>query len=1024
MGRNLKAKVSKASAASQQKRRKKSGSAARSRSSPAVSGMAAGSGSPVPSATSSSGGNSTPGHGRECEQCGNNLVLDGVSKAWPVAAAKKSAVSTGCQICDFVAFRRSQRPCVQCARSNCDHFCEWCGKGFHVKCAKLRDEDVTNPNGFCCHRCEAEQNDGGDTDDEAKVEEEEEDVGARCGSCRLPFASSGKEEETETRKGKQQAKTAAAGFKVNQAVLVDNDEVLYNALITEVDGRGERIKIHFTRWSKSFDDWYAMDDEHINESLACDCCNQWFHIGCLPPIKSSGRWKDTTYVCPTCIDDARSFHNGNRSVLKAKAAYISTSNAINANVAASTSGKAVHKASSGHSPRPSESAPTATAIKAKKTGKPVVVMDDDDEEMEEQADAKKIDVAKKATAGDEKKDKETVVNKSKEKSVANKKKRKLSEASDSPAKKQESAKPVAPPPTEATASADVTISAGPTPSPSMPESSAPAATSSGTTAANGPASKTSAPGNASEETVTTTSSATAGHAEKHSSPEQAAVKTATEAHSSPSKTAADKIGANKKEQSSAAAKPVERKPPQLPQPKPKPAAAVVDDPYRRRGSCNSVSSILNSPSPNEKPPPTFKPSLASFPMLDPSLSNRRNNTAMPSSSATSMASTSSIAASNFQVYVKMEQKNSQFPLYPRPMQPVKMAPSLMPTTSSSRKDTVPPPSLKPAKAPTARGAKRGPAGAAAGGRGPLSAFDILREVAAQSIGGEMEESPAPVKPKREKRAPASRANNSTANKRAKIDAATSTSTTSASPGATTSPGTTGAGSAAPTDTESLQQTRERIQMNSFVDLHFSIRKEMYLRFCRLEEEGMLTRDAAHLLRSLIYPTSERFQDLKFVYLVNKDQPSVQLTKRLLEAVPYPSNGGKPLVGGVPHAGNSLRSPLGGKGLTGLPMSIGMFSAGLSRNSSSPAAATRMSLLPPPPASMLLRPEPPRSDDASRHTSSGATGQRASVSATHTSTTSTTTKRPDMLLMEQLAPPSRPVPTQQQQQHHAQLLNSR
>ncbi|RLN15114.1 hypothetical protein BBJ28_00013070 [Nothophytophthora sp. Chile5] len=759
-----------------------------------------------------------------------------------------------------------------------------------------------------------------------------------------------------------------------------------------------------------------MDDEHINESLACDCCNQWFHIGCLPPIKSSGRWKDTTYVCPTCIDDARAFHNGNRSVLKAKAAYISTSNAINANAAASTSGKAVHKASSGHSPRPSESASTATTMKAKKTGKPVVVMDDDDEEMEEQANAKKSDMVKKAIVDVEKKDKETVVSKPKEASAADKKKRKLSEASDSPTKKHESVKPVASTTTttQTTASADIPVRAGPTPSPSIPESSAPAATSSGTTATNDVASKTSTPGNVLEETVTTTSSATAGHVEKHDSPEQAAVKTATEAHSSPSKAAADKIGANNKVQSSAA-KPVERKPPQLPQPKP--AAAVVDDPYRRRGSCNSVSSILNSPSPNEKPPTAFKPSLASFPMLDPSLSNRRNNTAMPSSSATS-----SIAASSFQVYVKMEQKNSQFPLYPRPMQPVKMAPSLMPTTSS-RKDMVPAPPSKSAKAPTARGAKRG-AAATAGGRGPLSAFDILREVASQSIGGEMDESPAPVKPKREKRAPASRANNSNANKRAKIDAATSTSNTSASPGATTSPGTTGVGSAAIADTESLQQTRERIQMNSFVDLHFSIRKEMYLRFCRLEEEGMLTRDAAHLLRSLIYPTSERFQDLKFVYLVNKDQPSVQLTKRLLEAVPYPSNGGKPVVGGVPHAGNALRSPLGGKGLTGLPMSIGMFSAGLSRNSSSPAAATRMGLLPPPPGSMLLRPEPPRSDDSSRLTSSGAAGQRASVSATHTPTTSTTAKRPDMLLMEQLAPPNRPVPTQQQQQHHAQLLNSR
>ncbi|ETI47710.1 hypothetical protein L914_07835 [Phytophthora nicotianae] len=922
MGRNLKGKAAKAGAGSQQKRRKKSG-------------LGAGGSSPALSATSSSGGTSTPGH-RECDQCGNNMLLEGVAKAWPVG--KKSVASTGCQICDFVAFRRSQRPCVECARTGCDHFCEWCGKGFHVKCAKLRNEDVGNPNGFCCHKCESEQSEGHDTDEEeTKGEENDEDVGSRCGSCRLPFSTTGKDPEDVK---------VATGFKVNQAVLVDNDEVLYNALITEVDTTGERIKIHFTRWSKSFDDWYAMDDEHINESLACDCCNQWFHIGCLPPIKSSGRWKDSTYVCPRCIDDARAFHNGNRSVLKAKAAYISTSNAI---------AKASKRVTS---PKESETATVAVA-KTKKPSKAVVVIDDDDEDMEEEE--KSVENAKEEVEEDV--------------SIAkapHKRKRKLSEAADSPVNAQ-------------TNEQSATSAANTSPAKALTTASSPSRASSATTEAKGNAE---GKANALKTPAVDANAAACANATTmmHASPEHT-IKVATEAHSSPSKAATAKIGASNKSGVSEAKLDKQVKTQTL-------KTESATDHSSRQSSSNTVMSLLNSPPTNETPVKGFKPTVASLPMLNPA-TNRNNTTA--SSSKPSMATPAS-----FQVYVKMEQKSGRFPLYPRPMPNVK-------SVQSVRKE-VPAPPIK-AKVPVVRKTKQ----TQAGGRG-LSAFDILREVASQEI----DESAVPVKPKREKRPTASRGS-STSVKRVKMDVSTCTSNSNA---------TSSAGVAAHPDTNQSPQTRERIQMNSFVDLHFSIRKEMYLRFCRLEEEGMLTRDSAHLLRSLIYPTSERFQDLKFVYLVNKDLPSVQLTKRLLEAVPYPPAAAKPIATTVPHAPPAaIRSPIAGKGLTGLPMSMGMFSAGLNRNS--PAGTSRIGMLPPPPGgSALLRPEPPRPDESSRLASGSASVSQPQSQPPRTSTAPvaapvTTAKRPEMLIVEQLAPTRHPVTSQPQpQQQQQRLLNSR
>ncbi|KAI9996623.1 hypothetical protein PInf_014363 [Phytophthora infestans] len=561
MGRNLKGKATKAGAGSQQKRRKKSG-------------LGAGGSSPALSATSSSGGTSTPGH-RDCEQCGNNMLLEGVAKAWPVV--KKSVASTGCQICDFVAFRRSQRPCVECTRTVCDHFCEWCGKGFHARCAKLRNEDVGNPNGFCCHKCESEQSEGHDTDEETKGEtNDEEDVGSRCGSCRLPFSTTGKDLEDAK---------VATGFKVNQAVLVDNDEVLYNALITEVDTSGERIKIHFTRWSKSFDDWYAMDDEHINESLACDCCNQWFHIGCLPPIKSSGRWKDSTYVCPRCIDDARAFHNGNRSVLKAKAAYISTSNAI---------AKASKRVTS---LKESETA-SVTVAKTKKPSKAVVVIDDDDEDMEE------VNNVEEAKDGDVRGVKLSI-----------KRKRKLSEVADSPGKAQANVQ---------SSSSAVNASSASEKDPVTASSSSRAAIAS--SEANG-RTETNAEGkaNVSKTPAVDANAAVCENASAmmHASPEHT-IKVATEAHSSPSKATTAKIGTSNKAAVSEA---------KLEKPEKKQTLKIeaTADHSNRHTSSNTVLSLLNSPPTNETT--GFKSSVTSLPMLNPA-SNRNNTTA---SSKTSMA---------------------------------------------------------------------------------------------------------------------------------------------------------------------------------------------------------------------------------------------------------------------------------------------------------------------------------------------------------------------------------------------------
>uniref|UniRef100_M4C298 Zinc finger PHD-type domain-containing protein n=1 Tax=Hyaloperonospora arabidopsidis (strain Emoy2) TaxID=559515 RepID=M4C298_HYAAE len=955
-----------------------------------ASALGTGSSSPALSATSSSGSSLTAsGHHRECEQCGNNALLEGVARGASIKS-KSAEASTGCQICDFVAYRRSQRPCVQCARTSCDHFCEWCGKGFHLKCARLRDEDVGNPNGFCCHKCEAEQSVDGhamgthdkdkdqamgtDLKDQIMGTADDDDVGSRCGSCRLPFAMTGREGED--------GKTAAGtGFKVNQAVLVDNDEVLYNAVITEVDAPSERIKIHFTRWSKSFDDWYAMEDEHINESLACDCCNSWFHIGCLPPIKSSGRWKDSTYVCPRCIDDAREFHNDSRAALKAKAANPTcvTSNAV---------AKALKKVTT---PKEGE----AGGAKTVKLGKASSGVLADGEEG----------AGEKKTGGQSEKRAET----GRAMKGPTKKKRKLTDVANASSVKARSAESAS---ERAAKNARRALSDSDAAMPVQPKEFVPAEailkislapSEAGADSSNDHAAWMDVSMQAKAKTSKThiikanAAASMNASATMHMSPERT-IKVVSEAHSSPYKAAVAKIGASDE-----------------------PAA---DDPnsdkHERRlttsetsapeqskwhSSCNTVMSLLNSPSSSGTPTKVFKPTVTSLPMLNSADNQNGILAASPEPVMTMPA--------NFQVYVKMEPNHGQFSLYPRPVLNGK-------SVQASRKEAAAV-STKSTKAATARQTKQCQTGA--GGRN-LSAFDILREVASQEI----DEGAAFVKLKRERRLMGRGISTSTS-KRTKTDVSTCPSNAAASPGRAGSPGIFGTPTIS--DTSQSPQTRDRIQMNSFVDLHFSIRKEMYLRFCRLEEEGMLTRDTAHLLRSLIYPTSERFQDLKFVYLVNKDVPSVQLTKRLLEAVPYPPAGSKPIARTVPHASSSA---YGGRGTGGLPMSMKMFSAGLSCNPS-PTGTSHMGLLPPPPGSTFLRLKPPQSDDnsVSRHVSGNVVVSQPHSprsSASPVSVSVNTAKRSDMMMMEHLAPTSRrPVAgregaTSQQQQQQQQLLNSR
>ncbi|RHY77867.1 hypothetical protein DYB34_013597, partial [Aphanomyces astaci] len=188
----------------------------------------------------------------ECPNCQFSLV---------------DAATGACKVCDFIQNKQRTRPCTACGKANCQYFCDTCGNGYHRRCAeknkvRISPLDDDNEVSVVCPSCE--KDDGG-----AEV---------TCGGCRKEFTNED------------------AGLQVGQLVLVEFEMVLYNAVVMEVNEPETSVKIHFVKWSKSFDGWYKMDDERVNESLACDGCNRWFHINCLPEVKSTGRYKAASYL--------------------------------------------------------------------------------------------------------------------------------------------------------------------------------------------------------------------------------------------------------------------------------------------------------------------------------------------------------------------------------------------------------------------------------------------------------------------------------------------------------------------------------------------------------------------------------------------------------------------------------------------------------------------------------------------------------------------------------------------------------
>lgn len=743
-----------------QKKRRKKKTPTDTRSHPLTRGEASMHG--TSSASNSSGPNGLASTamviaGKECEQCGNSLWVGDGGK---VNKKGTTWATNGCIVCDFVGYRKTQRPCVQCDRINCEYFCEWCGNGYHLKCAKQRGENVTNPNGFCCKKCELEQG-----EDDAKDGAYAEDT-AKCGSCHLPFNSSASDDEEDD-----------SGFKVNQWVLVENEDVLYNALITEVDARGERIKIHFMRWSKSFDDWYQMDDERINESLACDCCNQWFHIGCLPPIKSCGRFKDTTYVCPTCIGEARTYHTGLRSQSKLKGGVSSTRKSSFA-----------------------EDAP-ASGPARKKASKPIVTSEDEGEEVEGNANGEVLEEPivdekpRKPPSKEKEKGKEKTREKAKDKDRAKEKKAeeherpkektraksKDTEGSSRKRRRSGSDVGVANPNERGNQRSSSRERSS---RPSIPTDSSPSISKQSERAAK------------QRKSPSKSNSATCEQANREKENEHG----------------------NSKKSSSTRNHPAT-------EPEPEKVA-----PPRRKISCHSVSALLNSPSSTETYSEPFKPHAISHPL---------GNEEQPSA---------------FQVFVKMEKDDFSL-----------SAASTLPSHGGRKRR------LNETE-------NEWSASRASKTHDPtLSAFDILREVATQSISDELPPTePAaaaptatqgPISPSKQSRGGPnlpSKDGNCVDNRNRVICGNASSATTSNA------------------STADRPTATRRVALNSFVDLHFNIRKEMYLCFCSLEEDGHIDGETAQLLRALIYPTSERFQDLKFVYLVNKDAPPAQLTKRLME----------------------------------------------------------------------------------------------------------------------------------------------
>ncbi|GLE02427.1 hypothetical protein PINS_up011265 [Pythium insidiosum] len=746
---------------------------------------------------------------KECEQCGNPSAMDVGTNAKALANCRK-VVPTGCQVCDYVVFRKSLRPCVNCERPQCEYFCEWCGNGYHVKCARQRNENVSAPNGFCCRRCESEQGDSEEQDDDDDDSDNDggerraNDANATCGECELPFNSTGGDSGEDS------------GFQVNQAVLVENDDVLYNAVITDVDAKNERIKIHFLRWSKSFDNWYAMDDERINESLACDCCNHWFHIGCLPPIKSSGRFKDTTYVCPTCLEDAKAFYGG--TTRAAKSSKTATSGSKRK---ASMSEDAATTASSS-----SSSKKRSTAASRQQSSGARIHDSDDEGEIESEKPSKSAS----ASATQREKDREASASES---AAAAKKKRKRSNSADSNSSQQEKkghsspVKKAKEEPKSSTSTAKSTKGSSRKRGRSVSDDER-----EGTTEEP----QSSPEHNASEET--------AGTANGESESVERVVSPAPATPSS-----------SKRESESPSASCVEPT-----SDVPQPEKSVV----RRKVSGHSMSSLLNSPS------SPVRERMSPSPLLAPASVERIRTPQLAPSSSKPPRSDS---------VVKIESDELCLP------PPSKKSSSRSTASSSSWSS-----SSKASKANASSSQSRG----------SLSAFDILREVASQSMTHELE---VEVKPK-----PAPKSNSRSqkgkssakAKKEAEATKAAAAAAAAASQGGKQSP--------------HLGPVANGIPTNAYVDLHFATRKEMYLRICQLEEERHLERETAQLLRSLICPTSDRFHDLKFVYMVNKDNSPAQLTKRLLELVPITAGGTAPLIPMLPTL--TLPPPLPRPALSG------------------------------------------------------------------------------------------------------------
>ena len=193
-----------------------------------------------------------------CRLCGYNLTnVDGK-----------------CSACTDIMRSKQQLCCSVCNRTRCDLFCSWCSAAFHRSCAAKYNEKMADPEGsFTCQQCE-----GNPTDE-----------GLSCGGCHLGFA---------------QQDAPYSGLRLHQSILLEHADRLYNVKIVELGQGNNLVKVHYTGWSENLDVWVESNHSALNESIACDACNQWFHIDCLSPFSVMGRLKDRSYICGKCHLDA------------------------------------------------------------------------------------------------------------------------------------------------------------------------------------------------------------------------------------------------------------------------------------------------------------------------------------------------------------------------------------------------------------------------------------------------------------------------------------------------------------------------------------------------------------------------------------------------------------------------------------------------------------------------------------------------------------------------------------------------